>query len=94
VDNYLGLDRSPWSQGIQKGLTSLSCTLPFKRAANLFQELTGVWVSPVTTHRLAHKEGMSLKLHQEKEAEEAWEGDNQRDSVGRKRGAIQPFVSL
>lgn len=93
VDNYLGLGSSSWSEGIHKGITSLAATLPFKRAAELFQELTGVWISPVTTHRLAHKEGKAFKLHQEKEAEDVWPQGSQEFPRGEKRGRIQPSAS-
>ena len=60
LDRHLGLDRSAWSRSIQKGITALSSSLPVRRAASIFQDLTGIWISPSTVYRLNHKKKNSL----------------------------------
>jgi len=60
LDRHLGLDRSAWSRSIQKGITALAVGLPVRRAASIFQDLTGIWISPSTVYRLNHKKKSSL----------------------------------
>ncbi len=69
LDRHLGLDRSAWSRGIQKGITALSVSLPVRRAANIFQDLTGIWISPSTVYRLNHKKKNSLAFERVEQAE-------------------------
>ncbi|MCL0069974.1 hypothetical protein M1O56_04125 [Dehalococcoidia bacterium] len=68
LDRHLGLDRSAWSRSIQEGITALRISLPVRRAANIFQDLTGIWISPSTVYRLNHKKKTSLPLKQIKQS--------------------------
>jgi len=93
LDKSLGLSRSSWSGGIQKGITALGVSLPFQKAAEVFGDLTGVWISSPTAYRITQGKGERLRSEQEKEAEEVWPQGKKESRGGQKRGIIQPSPS-
>lgn len=89
LDRSLGLSRSSWSGGIQKGIAALGVSLPFQKAAEVFRDLTGVWISSPTVYRITHGKGERLRSEQGKEAEEVWPQGKKESPGGEKRGIIQ-----